>query len=487
MATKIQSGNSTAGLANVDSAYQLLVVTEKDVTNNPENVGGIKIFSENDDGKVTGTPYLASPETDDDYRLRVAQDALLDTETINYVAQNTGKHTYANTTMAIAWSAAGLITNSGNITTTTTGVTFGTYAFFPFIGSTSLYCELEGSFTAQPTTNTIIDFGMFLRGAATAYAPADGAYFRLTSAGLQGVINSNGSETNTGVFPTSSSDSTPFVYQNNHKYQFIISITERDVEFWIDNQLMGSIETPTGQGQPFMSAALPFSIRHAIVGGAAGSALSFTLNDYTISLAGSQVSEELGTIGNRMYGSYQGLSGGTMGSLASLANNANPVAAVPTNTTSTVLTALGGQGWETDTLAVNTDGIIMSYQNPAGTANVQGRRMRVNGVKIDSYIQTTLTGGGYNAQFALCFGHTAVSLATAEGAAAKAPRKIALGSYSVAANAAALTQLTTIERRLDNPIYVNPAEFIAIAKKKVGTAPSAGVIAYVISLDYSWE
>lgn len=67
MATKIQSGNSTAGLANVDSAYQLLVVTEKDVTNNPENVGGIKIFSENDDGKVTGTPYLASPETDDDY------------------------------------------------------------------------------------------------------------------------------------------------------------------------------------------------------------------------------------------------------------------------------------------------------------------------------------------------------------------------------------------------------------------------------------
>jgi hypothetical protein len=61
MATKIQSGNSTAGLANVDSAYQLLVVTEKNVTANPENVGGVKNFSENDDGFVTGTPYLASP------------------------------------------------------------------------------------------------------------------------------------------------------------------------------------------------------------------------------------------------------------------------------------------------------------------------------------------------------------------------------------------------------------------------------------------
>ena len=373
MATKIQGGNSTAGLANVDSAYQLLVVTEKNVTDSPENVGGIKIFSENDDGKVTGTPYLTSPETDDDYRLRVAQDALLDTETFNYLAQNTGKHTYLNSTMSISWSAAGLTTNSGNITTTTTGVTFGTYAFFPVIGSETLYCEVEGSFNQQPTTNTIVDFGAFLRGVAIPYAPTDGAYFRLTSAGLSGVINSNGTETSTGIFPTSSVDANPFTYINNHKYQFIISITEREVEFWIDNQLMGSIETPSGQGQPFMSAALPFSVRHAITGGAAGSTLSFVLNDYSISLAGSQVSEELGTIGNRMYGAYQGLSGGTMGSLASYANSANPTAAVPTNTTSTVLTALGGQGWDTDTLAVNTDGIIMSYQNPAGTANVQGR------------------------------------------------------------------------------------------------------------------
>jgi len=486
MSTVIESGNSSAGKANVDANFQVKVVTEVDVTNKPEYVGAVKNFSENDDGKVTGNVYLLSPETDDDYRLRVAQDALLDTETFDYTLQNTGKYTSSATTMAISWSAAGMTTNSANITTAATGVTFGTYAYFPLIGSTSLYCEMEASFTAQPTTNTIIDFGMFLRGAATAYAPTDGAYFRLTSGGLQGVINSNGTETTTTIFLDSFGGST-FVYNNNQKHQFIISITEREVEFWIDNQLMAALDTPNGQGQPFMSSSLPFSIRHAIVGGAAGAALSFNLNHYTISLAGSQVSEELGTIGNRMYGSYQGLSGGTMGSLASLVNNTNPVAAVPTNTTSTVLTALGGQGWETDTLAVNTDGIIMSYQNPAGTVNFQGRRMRINGVKIDSYIQTTLTGGGYNAQFSLCFGHTTVSLATAEGAASKAPRKIALGSYSVAANAAALTQLPTIQLSIDNPIYVNPAEFIAIAKKKVGTAPSAGVVAYVIFIDYSWE
>ena len=487
MSTKIQSGGSTAGLANVNENFQVHIVPETDATSNPQYVGAVKTFSENDDGAVTGLAYLASPETDDDFRLRVSQDTFMDTETFDYAAQNTGKHTYLNTTMTIAWSTAGMTTNSGSITTTTTGVTFGTYAYFPLLGSAATYCESEASFTAQPTTNTIIDFGMFLRGASTPYAPTDGAYFRLTSAGLQGIINSNGSEVSTGVFPTSSSNPSAFTYVINRKYQFIISITEREVEFWIDNQLYGSIPCPAGQGQPFMSAALPFSVRHAIAGGAAGAVLQFVLNNYTITLGGLLSGDELGDIGNRMYGSYQGLSGGTMGSLASYANNTNPTAAVPTNTTSTVLTALGGQGWETDTLAVNTDGIIMSYQNPAGTVSVQGRRLKVNGVKIDSYIQTTLTGGGYNAQFVLCFGHTAVSLATAEAAATKAPRKIALGSYSVAANAAALTQLSSIQFQFRNPIYVNPAEFIAIAKKKVGTAPSAGVVAYTFTLDYSWQ
>ena len=48
MATKIQSGVSTAGLANVDSNYQLRVGMETDGINNPSNISGIKIYSEID-------------------------------------------------------------------------------------------------------------------------------------------------------------------------------------------------------------------------------------------------------------------------------------------------------------------------------------------------------------------------------------------------------------------------------------------------------
>lgn len=467
------SGNG----AEVDATNRLKVNLALGDT--PAEMGGVRFFSENDTGDITGEAKLLSPETDDDYRLRTSADTLLDSEVYNYTAQNTGKHMSAAATMTNAWNAAGMQTNASGITTTTTGVSHGTWAMFPLFGATETYFEFEGSFDAQPTTNTIIDFGGYLRGAANPYAPTDGVYFRLTSAGLKGVINNNGTETDVAF-------TTPFTYANNEKHQFIVVVSQRKVEFWIDNALYGSTETPVGQGQPFMSAAVPVSWRHAIVGGAAGAVLKFTLNSYSVSLGGPLFADTLGDIGNRMLGSYQGLSGGTMGSLANYANSANPTAAVPTNTTAALGVGLGGQFWETDTLAVTTDGIIASYQVPAGTANVQGRRLRLNGVTIDSYVQTALTGGGYIAQWSLAFGHTAVSLATAEAVAAKAPRRVPLGVQTVASGAVALTQLSRVQQVFQNPIYVNPGEFIAFVKKKVGTAPSAGVVAHVITPDYSW-
>jgi hypothetical protein len=52
---------------------------------------------------------------------------------------------------------------------------------------------------------------------------------------------------------------------------------------------------------------------------------------------------------------------------------------------------------------------------------------------------------------------------------------------------AVLVKLDTIVVDFDMPIFVEPGEFVQCVKKKVGTAPSAGVIAHVISYDYGWE
>lgn len=476
MAVEIKGGASN-NEAEVNSNSQLQVVTG--FSDAPETIGGIRIFSENDPGATPSDAFLVSPESDSDFRLRTSTDYQLDNEVFNYTAQNTGKFFYRNTTMTNVWSAAGLTTNGGNILTTGTGTVLQTYQTYPLLGSTQLYVEMEISFTALPNSNTVVDFGIALASSTWPYAATDGVYFRLSSAGLSGIVNNNTTETTTGVLP--------FPYNINEKYQFIIAISTREVLFWVNNQLKYRLETPIGQGAPFMAAAVPFYFRHVINGGTAGSIFNAILNSYAINLAGVNIADKMSTVGNRIYGSYQGLSGGTMGSLANYANSANPLPVVPTNTTAALGTGLGGQFWETDTLAVTTDGIICSYQVPAATSNIQGRRLVLRGVNVQSFVQTALTGGGYVAQWCVAFGHTLVSLATTDGPVTKGPRRVGIGLQAVASGAVAGTVLSSIQINFDSPIYVNSGEFVQIVKKKIGTAPSAGVIAHLITLDYGWE
>ncbi len=436
------------------------------------------LFTENDDGTIFGSKYLKSPETDEDYRLRVATDSLLDSESFYYTAQNTGKHRYGNTTLTVTWGAGGLTLNGAGVTTTATGCEIRTYAFFPLFGSGNLYVETVAAFTAQPTANVIVEFGLGLTNNTGTAAPTDGAFFRLTSAGMQCICTFNGSETAESV-PVAWS------FSSNQAYKFQIVVTLREVEFWIENMLAASVPVPSSSGTPFSSLSLPWFSQQRQPGTAA-SVLQTKIYNYVITQGGVTQVIDFDDIGNSIYGSYQGLSGGTMGTLANFANSANPTAAVPTNTTAALGTGLGGQFWETDTLAVTTDGIICSYQVPAGTISAPGRRLIIKALKIESFVQAALTGGGYNAVWSLAFGHTSVSLATAEAATTKAPRRVALGTHVVASAAAALVELKTITVTFTRPVVVNPGEFIAVVKKKVGTAPSAGTIAHIISFDYGW-
>lgn len=487
-------------------------IAEVDANNNMQNVGpgftsvgasrgggslnADAIYSEVDDGTLTGVRETLSPETDKDYRLRVALDNVLDQEIFNYTAQNTGKHAYAFTTLTSTIGTGGITTNSGSITTTTTGCTFSTKAMFPMGGTQGTICETSVAFSAQSNVNTVIDFGLFQVGATTAFAPLDGVYFRMTSSGMFGVVNSNTVETQVAL--TIDQGVNPYVYTNNAVNRYLIQVNNVSTTFWVNNYKVGEIANPTGANFPCKSLALPWAFRHAIVGGAAGAVTQAIFSDYRVGVRGSAYADDLGTVGNRVYGSYQGLSGGTMGSLANYANSANPTAAVPTNTTAALGVGLGGQFWETVSLAVNTDGVICSYQVPAGSSVVQGRRLKVTGINLASYVQTVIVGGPYIAQYSLAFGHTAVSLATAESASmatatTKAPRRVPLPDFTQVVTAAqAVSTMVSQPGGADidfgeGPIYVNPGEFIALVTKHVGTVGTSGTIAHTVKFDYSWE
>ena len=183
----------------------------------------------------------------------------------------------------------------------------------------------------------------------------------------------------------------------------------------------------------------------------------------------------------------QGPGGTTMGSTANYANGANPGAATPTNTTAALGAGLGGQFWETAALAVTTDGIISSFLVPAATNQIPGRRLVITGIRWMSMVEAALTGGPAIIQHGLAFGHTALSLATAEAATAKAPRRIALGLSTLAATAALGTLSANFTQQFISPIVVNPGEYVATFVKYEGTPFSAGTIAHSIAFDGYWD
>jgi len=494
----VEDGTLVSGGAKVESTSKGLLITWPGHLSDGTEVGGgdengPAMFFENDPGVATGGRFTRSPEVDSDYRLRIAHDTILDRETFNYTAQNTGKFSHVFTTMTATVSAAGMLLNSGSGVATATGMTHGTQAMFPVgMGATAIYCETSVAFSAAtPPNNVVVDIGMFLRGASTAFAPTDGVFFRFDSAGMIGVCSRSGVETTSGVFP--------FTFVANRNYLLTVSISEKRCRFWIDDVLMAVVEN-VGAGQPYTSAALPWSVRQANVG-AAGGVFQTLITDYVISLGGALVPSTLAQTGNRTLGSYQGLSGGTMGALTggtvTTGTLVNPTAAVPTNTTAALGTGLGGRFWETASLAVNTDAVIMSYQNPAGSITVQGRRLVISGIKLMSYIQTVIAGGPFVVEWMLAFGHTSVSLATTETASfvtatTKAPRRIMLPEFTQVVTAAQavstiVSQPGGPEARFENPIYVNPGEFVALICKHVGTVGTTGTIAHVVALDYGWE
>ncbi len=484
--------------ADVNASRQLKVITEVDATTNPGNVGGARTFSENDQGLISGSAFLLSPETDNDYRIRVSQDLLFDEELFNYTSQNTGKHQLNTTSMVASFTAGQFTTNSGSSTTINTGAVLQSYASFSKFGTQTYSLDIEVGFSAQPQTNTFIEFGQGVAGAQTV-APTDGVFFRLNSAGLQGIASFNGTEVSTGVFPLSGGTGV-WAYTNAKRYQFIAYETAVAAFFWVNDitgiKLLGTIQIPAGQSRMTMARSGQFFFKHRIAGGAAGGVIQALLGAYNIRIGGSNVTSTVSTQGNRIYGSYQGTSGGTMGSLARIGtittgNEANVTAAVPTTTAAALGSGLGGAFWETVSLALNTDAIIMSFQVPIITVNSGGQRLVLRGMGLQSYVQTVIVGGPYVAEWFLAFGHTAVSLATAEGATTKAPRRVVLPFTQIVTAAqavgTAVAQQTLFADFGDAPVFVNPGEFIQLCTRHLGTAGTTGTIVHRVMPVYGWE
>ena len=69
---------------------------------------------------------------------------------------------------------------------------------------------------------------------------------------MQGIVNSNGTETSTGVFPLADGTGT-WTYDNNKRYQFIVYNGTTKAVFWVNDgtgaNKLGEIPLPAGQAR----------------------------------------------------------------------------------------------------------------------------------------------------------------------------------------------------------------------------------------------
>lgn len=471
---------------NIASVSNAVPVFTGDATT-PANVGGLRIFSENDTGEITGTALLLSPETSQDYRLRVGTDTILFTETFNATAQNTSNWSYTFNTLTAAQPGAGSINFSVvQGTTNAHGAFMRSFQYFPIVGTAPLAVEFSaGVFVTNLVANEVWLMGLGLPTAATT-PPTDGAWLKLTSAGYTGVISNSGVLTETGVIWATGD----IVLSDYQKWAIIVA--ENTIQYWRNDVLLAELSVPASNGQVFQGGSLPVFM-HKYNTGSVSNTNTMRVSDITVSLMDIQTNkpwqDQLAGAGQ---GSYLGQNGHTQGKTSLWTNNTAPAAVALTNTAG-AFTSLGGIAAVLPTLTTNNDGIIFSYQNPAPTINITGRNLLIRSIRVQGVVSVVLAGGPVLYAYAVAFGHTAASLATGETATfanntTHAPRIVPIGIETYTATAAVgVLGSGGLTLDLPVPIVVRPGEFVQIIARNMGTVTTTGAITVVASFNGYWE
>ena len=481
-------GSTTGNVVEVNANNQLQI-------NNPltsTQAGFASIVCENDAGTVVGSRTMVAPRCSDDYRLKVG----LTTPLFDYQFTNTAQDTdfwyYKSGTMTATQSAGFLNLNAISSTGSGNGCLMQTWRVFKVMANAELYVTITINVPAAPLANEVAEFGLFIGTAAAApgTAPADGAFFRLSNAGLIGVINNAGTETPTGVLISAGS------IVIGQSYQLGINMTTYQTEFWNNNTLLGTLPTPAGNVMPFASGALPLCVQQrnsGAVGG--GTNMQLKIGSVRVEQDDLALGMPLSHIQAAMGYAYQGLPGGTQGTLSNYTNNIALTPFALANVGTGALTGLGGIAAINPTLAAGTDGVIFQFTNPAGGVAQVPRTLVITGVSVQGAVTTILSNAVASVLvYSLAFGATALPLATAQGATfttatTKAIKTVPIGieTYGINAAVGTLGCPTPLTADLSQaPICVNPGEFVCLIARQVGTVTSSGAVTVMYNVKHYW-
>jgi hypothetical protein len=462
------SNLSGTGFLNVNTPDQL-------------SAGFVNLSAESDPGSVTLSRKVIQLEASDDFRLRTGSDQTFFNEYFPGTTLNNNIWNQVNLTMANAVAGgfntlnSGLSVASGGYSNLRTWRSFPVYMTFP------TYCEIDLQFTAL-TVGNAMEWGVGIAG--TNAAVSDGALFRYSATGeFRAVLNTNGSE-------QLSADLASVLPSVGVMNDYLIVLSEKSAEFWINDILVAVIDRANSAASITSSMNLPVFVR-TFNSSATALANTVKVGYVNVSLGDMATNRDWRYV---MAGSggmaYQQQTGAAAATTTALLTNslAAGVGVAMTNTTAALGSGLGGQFATQPTLAAGTDGIVSSYQVPAGTAAFPGKSLYITGVRVQGAVTTTLVGGPVLYAYSLAFGHTLVTLANPETiGTSKSPRRIALGFETFPATSIAGIAGGGVYMAFNSPVCVQPGEFIQLVAKNLGTVTSAGVITFLVSFDGFFE
>lgn len=471
-------GDTSGTCAEVNLDKEQLVALTKVIAKS----GFAALVGETDGGAVTGTRTARALEVTEDYRLRVSTDMPTFSEYFPGTALNTSIWQTPTGTMTVTVAGGFLTLNAGLNVASATYAQLRTWRSFPVYGTYTTYAEMILQASQAPLAGNVSEWGLFI-GATTA-APTDGAFFRLTSTGeLRCVVSTGGVETTSPLL-----DFNALIGVTNSRH-YVVGVNQDAAEFWIEDALVAVVKRAASGPGVIASPEVPIAARTYNTAGTAA-AQTLKISHACVTLSG------LGTSGKPWShiragagdNAAQTPTGQTPAQTAIYANsNAGTAATAPSNTT-TISTGLGGQTNMLLTAAVEIDGSVIAYQVPVGSATVPGKTLYITGVRIQSVVTVTAAGGPFIFQWGLAYGHTSVSLATAEAATTKAPRRIPLGFQTFAANAAqGVRDDRDIDVLFETPIVVQPGEFVAAFVKNIGVIGTAGALRVIVAINGYFE
>ena len=485
-------GNTSGRVAEVDDYNQVKVST-----NMSSSLAGFSAgTSEVDNGSITGERYMRESYASADYRLQAGLSTPLFDYQFTSATQDTNYWYYKFATMTATQGSGWLLMNANSSGTSANYCYMQSWRYFKVMSNGELYIDIIINLTAAAQANQVVEFGLFLGTVAT--APVDGVYFRLTSAGLIGIINNSGTETPTGTIPITL---TPGV-----AYHLGINITQKQVEFWFgdgaietitSDELSAIIATSSGNAQPFASLALPICFQQRNSGAVSGSPqMQFKVGSVRVEqddiALGAPYSHILAASGLN-YQTQPGAS--TQGADNYYTSAVAPVAFAWVAAATGAMTGLGGIAVVNPTTAAGTDGVVFSFQNPAGGISQTPRTLVITGIQVHSAVSTVLANTSALAlAWSIAYGHTAATLATTQTssfttATTKVPRIISIGFESYAINAAVGIVGASGPIILDlsqSPIIVNPSEYVALVVRNVGGVTTSGALTVLCTMKHYW-